>query len=768
MRTYPGLLLLGAVVGGILFADLFHPALLAFLLISLSAGIGGIVLTALRRNTLAPLFFALSLGGLAGLHYAHLIYQLPPSHYHQIADPNQVVQVYGEVADWPELKPERTEIIVEVDSLGGTIAQRVTGRLLLRISDTTTALQRGDAIEFFGRIYLVEERAAQGQFDYNRYLNLKGIFGTVYLPGVLDLRVNRRAGLGFYALTDRLRDLIRELLYANLSPSSAALASGFLIGETRDIPVEIYQMFRDSGTLHLMAVSGSNVAVVLGFFILALTPFSFGRKARAIILLTVVVLFATLSYGEPSVMRASVMAALVIVAGLIERRINLNNIIALSMLLILLVDPPELFDVGFQLSFVTAWGLIFVVPKVTSLFRPYHNRRWYRWIFFPLIVSLVAQLVSAPLIGCYFGKIPLVSLAANLVIVPLASAALVLILMMLVIHAILPIAGLFVGRILDLLLQLLLEAVKVFGGSELPSLQINVSLAPVWWGVIIVVSINLIGLAAVALGSKRARRWLLAVVLIGLNIGLVTSIAFASDESESKVFVNTVPGGVMILSQPSSAESDLIITGLTDKPYQLDQRIMLPWLRSHQVDSLRYCILLSGNYHALDDFVRLTDSLGARRVYVASPIEGRFRQVWRELGKEESSFDKVRFFGADSLGDDLGYSLHRKAISISLPQARLLVGQTIEDLPSLTIQSDDRPVVAIIGKNWKADPTDWLAYHANGLDEVICSRIAQRTVQNETDAHAGVAADIPDYIHQLSLVGEIQINLRSPLRIRPR
>ena len=166
--------------------------------------------------------------------------------------------------------------------------------------------------------------------------------------------------------------------------------------------------------------------------------------------------------------------------------------------------------------------------------------------------------------------------------------------------------------------------------------------------------------------------------------------------------------------------------------------------------------------------MRLTESIGARRVYVASPIEGRFRQVWRELGKEESSFDKVRFFGADSLGDDLGYSLHRKAISISLPQARLLVGQTIEDLPSLTIQSDDRPVVAIIGRSWKADPPDWLAYHANGLDEIICPRIAQRTVQNETDAHARAAADIPDYIHQVSLVGEIQINLRSPLRIRPR
>jgi predicted membrane metal-binding protein len=299
-RKYPSLTLLGTVIGGIIVADLIHPPLSLLVSGALLFVIGGYLCYRYSRASIGAILFALSLAAIAAVQFAHATYQLPPSHYSKAADPRQTVQIYGKVADWPELKTERTELIISVDSLGGKVAQRATGRLLLKISDTTTALQRGDRVEFYGRIYHIEETPGSERFDYGRYLNLKGIFGTVYLPSVLDIRVNRRADLSFFAIVDRLRDHIRRVLQSNLSPETAALASGFLIGETRDIPVEVYRMFRDSGTLHLMAVSGSNVAVVLGFFYLLLKPFPLGRVQRSIALLLVVVVFAALSYGDPS------------------------------------------------------------------------------------------------------------------------------------------------------------------------------------------------------------------------------------------------------------------------------------------------------------------------------------------------------------------------------------------------------------------------------------------------------------------------------------
>lgn len=768
MRTYPGLLLLAAVIAGILCAELFQPAITTLIVISLIASVVGLVPFIWLRWRLAAVGFALTLGSLAALHYAHVVYQLPPSHFSHIADPRQYLQIFGEVADWPEIKPDRTEFIVELDSLGGNVAQRASGRILLRISDTTTALQRGDRVEFFGRIYPVEQRAARSQFDYNRYLNLKGIFGAVYLDGVLDVRVNRRAQLGFFSLIDRLRSEVRDVLHANLSPSCAALASGFLIGETRDIPVEVYQRFRDSGTLHLMAVSGSNVALVLVFFYLLLTPFALSRGKRAAILLGVMVVFTALSYGEPSVVRASVMASLVILAGLLQRRFDLNNIIAFAMLMILMVDPPELFDVGFQLSFVTAWGLIFVVPKVTDIFRPFHNRWWFRWIAFPLVVSFVAQVCSAPFIACYFGRIPLISLAANLVIVPLASIVLIGTLVMLFAHLILPVAGLLVGRVLDIVLEFLLGAVNLFGSSTLPSLEVNLRLDPVWWGVIMGSGLMFIAVAALALRSKSARRILVALLLVAANGGLVAAVVNATEQTVPRVYVTTVPGGVAVLNRPSDGEADLIITGLSEKQYPLDERILIPWLKSHGLDSLRYCVLMAGEYHALDDFVRLASQTGVRRVYVSSSIEGRFRQVWKEMAQGDESFDKVRFFGGDSVYQEYGYSLTRDAVVINYPNGELWISQEIEEVGRREKLNPGRPMVAIVGKAWRAEPSEWIAIHESGLNQVICPRVIQRVVQNETDPHASVAQDIPEYIHQLSRAGGIEIRLTVPLEIRPR
>jgi competence protein ComEC len=767
-RTYPSLLLLGAVVGGIIVADLCHPAIIVLLTASILTGLVGILFAARGRTLVAPILFALALALLAATHFAHLIYDLPPSHFSRVADPRQNVQIYGEVADWPELKADFTSIIIRVDSLGGTIAQRATGRLLLKISDTTTALQRGDRVEFFGRIYPVESRSAQSGFDYNRYLNLKGIFGNVYLPGVLDIRVDRRPELGFLSLVDRLRAGIRELLYANLSPSSAALASGFLIGETRDIPVEVYQRFRDSGTLHLMAVSGSNVAVVLAFFMIALAPFSFGRATRALVLLTVIILFAALSYGEPSVLRASVMAALVILVGVVQRRYDLNNIIALSMLIILLFDPAELFDIGFQLSFATAWGLIFMVPRVTELFRTYHNRRWYRWIVFPLIISFVAQLASAPLIGCYFGKIPLVSLAANLVIVPLASVALVGILVMLLSHLILPVVGLFVGRLLDLLLMSTLWSVNLFGSGHSPMLELPQSLPPYWWGAIVATFFILLFTATLALRSKSARRWLVALILIGTNSALVAGVIHTSKPDSARLSVMTVPGGIAALYSPVGDIPDLIITGLTDKPYQIDDKIFVPWLHGHNVNSLKNVILLSCKFDALDDIIRLADGFGARRLYVSTACETSFRQVWREIEPNFSADDRVRFFGGETLKQSVGYSLCRESVTLNLPSVRLDFVQSVDDLPSLDSIKDNRPIIALIGRAWKADPEDWIALHNAGVGQIVCPKNIQRTVQVETDPHATAEHPLPAYLHQLSRLGEMEITLTDPLRIGPR
>ncbi|MCX6833849.1 MAG: ComEC/Rec2 family competence protein, partial [candidate division Zixibacteria bacterium] len=453
IRRHPSVFLLGFVVGGILLADYFPLSPQILLLLEALCFGGALLLILRRRLSEGAVLACVALGLMSAFSFRLHMTGFGSNHLRQIVTSPATYEVFGQIADWPEFKGGRTESVVQIDSLSwrdnsGWVGRRAEGCLLLKVTDTTTALQRGDRIAFRARLYPVLS-GERNEFPYARYLNLRGIFAQAFMPTLLNVRIDRRPTVGFISLIDRVRSVIRSSLERNLSPQASALARGFLIGETRDISPDIYGFFRDSGTLHLLAVSGSNVALVVLFAVLVMRPLWLGVRSRSVVLLAVIAIFAGLSYGEPSVMRATIMAVLIIGARLLGRTYDLNNVIASAALIILLADPGQLFDVGFQLSFVTAWGLIFFVPRLVAPFGSWYERTRYRWLVLSVTVALVAQIVSMPIVAYYFDRVPVFGVVANLIIVPIVSLAVIGVLILLAADLIWPLLGSFVGSIVD-------------------------------------------------------------------------------------------------------------------------------------------------------------------------------------------------------------------------------------------------------------------------------------------------------------------------------
>ena len=513
------------------------------------------------------------------------------------------------------------------------------------VSDTTTALQRGDRVEFTSRIYHVAHVKGVGQFDYSRYLNLRGVTAVTYVTTLLDVRVDRSNVYSLFTMTDRLRDVILSSMRRNLSPAASALAAGFLIGETRNIPPDIYEFFRDSGTLHLLAVSGSNVALLVLFFVVILQPLGLSRRGRSAALLAVVGMFALLSYGEPSVVRASVMAALVIIVQLLERRYDLNNIIALTALCILLYDPSQLFDVSFQLSFTAAWGLIFIVPRIHRRFPRSHGRIWYRWLVLPVTVSVVAQICSAPLIAFYFQRTPLISPLANLLIVPLVSLAVMGVLVMLIADLVLPLLGYLVGSLLAKLIGLITTLLAWFGGKGTPIIE-NAGVSPT---VVIMAYVGVV-LVAASLNNRRWRRWLVLSALGALNLVLVLSaLGIGRSPMGNEATSFAVPGGVAtVIRKGGDDVADLIVVGLRQKDYDLSERILRPDLHHLGITRLRHLIVVDADHGAIDDLHRLADEMGVEEILVHPDIIRRFTD--RERHDQTS---KARATAIGRQGDSL-------------------------------------------------------------------------------------------------------------------
>jgi ComEC/Rec2-related protein len=607
IRKHPSLILLAAVAIGIAGADYFRTPAWLFLLLSLVLLLTAFYALATRSPRLATVMFTLTIGSFSAFHYAIDHYDLGLTHIGGFIEPSQRYHLIGEVADWPRLRPNRTELIVELDSLAvGYHFRPARGRVMLRLSSPTTSIQRGDRLEFFGYIYPVHERPDPAGFDYGRYLRLDRVFGTVYLPTELHVRIERRSHIGLFAVVDNIRDAIRTSFQDNLSPIAAALASGFLIGETRDIPPEIYTLFRDTGTLHVLAVSGSNVALVVAFVLAMLWVFRPGRNRRYLLLLLAIGLFALLSYEEPSVLRASLMAALVILARWSGRHFDLNNIIALAALIILLVAPAQLFDVGFQLSFVIAWGLILTTSRMLNLLPESikHGRRWLFWLAMTLTVTITAQIFATPLMLFYFGRVPLMSVFANLIAVPMVSIGVWAMLITLVCDLIWPALGLLAGALTTLWLEGIIDTLWLFITERDTMWQV----ASVHWFAVILAYAACVA-AILAINRPRFRRSLVIALLVALNTLLVVRVvATLRPAPQAELLVFRLPGGIGgLLIDHHTRQADLIVTGLYGRDYPIDERIILPILENHAIDSLHRIFILSADYAALEDLLRLAD-----------------------------------------------------------------------------------------------------------------------------------------------------------------
>jgi len=217
---------------------------------------------------------------------------------------------------------------------------------------------------------------------------------------------------GLLAVANALRaEILRGT--RSLAPTSRALVAGFLLGDTRGIPTPVINAYRDSGLSHLLAVSGENVAFVMALAAPLLRRLRLGgRTATA---LAIVLVFAAMTRFEPSVLRASAMAAIALLAILGGRPASNVRVLAYAVIALLLADPFLLHSVAFALSCGASAGIaVLSRPLGARLPGP-------RFVREPLAVSIGAQIGVLPLLLWVFGTFPLITPVANLAAAPAAE-----------------------------------------------------------------------------------------------------------------------------------------------------------------------------------------------------------------------------------------------------------------------------------------------------------------------------------------------------------
>ncbi len=358
---------------------------------------------------------------------------------------DEKLTVEGVVCESPQVSPEKTELIISASRiLVNSQYQAVTGRILLTIREPNP-FRYGDVIRFQSKLRLPHNFHNPGGFDYVRYLRFRGIMVRGFINDSRDIVTMRRdMGNTFRNRLEQFRDLIRETIMASTSGTEGAIIRAMILGDQNEIPKEVMEKFNRTGTTHIIAISGFNIGIVAVFSLFLVRLF---LKSSEYILLRwditrlstlcsilVITLYTFIAGLGISVIRASIMVVLFMLAILINRDRDLYNTLAAAAFCILIVTPYSLFDVSFQLSFMAVASLLFLTPKLVALLPPTpvecasqvgkgefigFLKRALRAIMIFFFASLSATLGTLPLILLYFNRLSLVTLAANLVVVPI-------------------------------------------------------------------------------------------------------------------------------------------------------------------------------------------------------------------------------------------------------------------------------------------------------------------------------------------------------------
>lgn len=268
----------------------------------------------------------------------------------------------------------------------------------------------------------------EGSFDYGKYLYANNIHAVgniknLWLLKKINVNQYKKKIRKLYEFKNYI-DIIIMKYFAEKGKinQEVAFMEALLIGKRENLSEEMKDLMQKSGLFHLIAISGFNLSIILYFFYFILNKvIGMSRKASNLSLLIIIPAFIILSSASASVLRTSMMSFLFILALILFQPIQLLNIIGISALIILLIRPNQLFDVGFQLTFLVTISLIILGDKIRCLFPKRFNFLWLNLSF--SIASLIATFFHNIFL---FHKISFISLILNIIAVPLFSAMLIL------------------------------------------------------------------------------------------------------------------------------------------------------------------------------------------------------------------------------------------------------------------------------------------------------------------------------------------------------
>ncbi len=337
--------------------------------------------------------------------------------------------ITGTVSEPPDVRDTYTNLRIRVSAVDtGDGDLEAHGMILARV-DNGGNWQYGDIIRLRGQLKTPPETE---DFSYRDYLARENILA--YMPKAAVTRLPfPPGGNAFLRKVYEFKDVAVQRIYRIFPDPEASLLAGILLGNDNGLSEDLQQAFKNTGTAHIIAISGFNIAIIAALFV-ALFSRLLGPRRGAVAAVLGIIIYTILVGASPSVVRAAIMGTLAIFARQVGRRQFALNTLTFTAVIMAILNPNVLWDAGFQLSIFATLGLILYAQPMQDaavrFFARFVHSETAKKIAEPIaeffLFTLAAQLTTLPIMAWHFGRISLVSLIANPFILPAQPLVMIL------------------------------------------------------------------------------------------------------------------------------------------------------------------------------------------------------------------------------------------------------------------------------------------------------------------------------------------------------
>lgn len=469
-------------------------------------------------------------------------------------------------------------------------------------------IELGNFITVTAMVYPLEPKRNPGQFDYKSYLASIGVY---LQAGITKIDSLHPADNEFISWTG-IRQTVLDAIDNNFSQQTAPLAKALLIGYKNELQRDQKIAFSRAGLSHIMAVSGLHVGFILAPFWICIPlfwTFRYGKQIGLLLLIGLLLFYAGLTGFSASVMRASLVGSFLAYGRLFNKVRDAKNLTAVAALILLLINPNDIFAIGFQLSFTAVYVILLTVPVISRTLPAWIRYRWYGQPIMIVIVSLVVQLGLFPLLAYHFGELSIVGPLANAFVVPFLGIAVPLALLLLLLSGFFPYASQLLNVPIDWFLSQLNWFVQLTAGWSWSWIQFHTQsllFFAIWTVFIFFIA---------SLPISKIRWKVLSLLLLLICADQSNRIIHKlQPEKLTVTFFDVGQGDAAFVSTPNNKHF-LIDTGRWERDYNSAKYVIIPFLKANDIQKLDAIFLSHPHADHIGGMPELIDHIPIDTIY---------------------------------------------------------------------------------------------------------------------------------------------------------